>query len=127
MKLSKTKREALRQRFCGCCAFCGSELPIRGWHAEFIGEEYISDGYVAVCPECREAKGNATPEAFRAILAEQVERAQRHSINFRTALRFGLVCKVKEPVKFWFERQPTDNKTTVRTSPSLSYGISPAA
>lgn len=103
MNLSKRKREALREQFRGRCAFCGSKLPAREWHAEFIGEEYVQGGIAPVCTECRTAKGNASPEAFRALLAEQVERAQRHSANFRTALRFGL-CRVKaDPVVFWFE------------------------
>lgn len=114
MNLSKNKREALRNQFGGCCAYCGEQLPDRGWHAEIIDEEYISSGIAAVCRDCRVAKGNATPEAFRAILAEQVERAQRNSINFRTALRFGLVCKVKEPVQFWFERQKRSQATSAR-------------
>lgn len=121
MRLSKNKREALRQQFNGCCAYCGNELPDRGWHAEAIGEEYVSGGLAAVCTDCREAKGSATPEAFRSILAEQVERAQRSSINFRTALRFGLVCKVKEPVLFWFERQQMSQFTTARPYAASAY------
>lgn len=121
MRLSKNKREALRQQFNGCCAYCGNELPDRGWHAEAIGEEYVSGGLAAVCTDCREAKGSATPEAFRSILAEQVERAQRSSINFRTALRFGLVCKVKEPVLFWFERQQMPQFTTARPYAASAY------
>ncbi|MEA5217536.1 HNH endonuclease [Enterobacter cloacae] len=108
MKLSSVKREALRMQFGGCCAFCGSELPVRGWHAEFIGEDFVVGGVVAACTDCRNSKGNATPEAFRALLAGQVERAKRHSANFRTALRFGLVCSVKTPVRFWFERYPAE-------------------
>lgn len=105
MRLSKNEREALSEKFNGCCAYCGYKLPKRGWHAELIGEEYVSGGIVAVCTDCRVSKGNATPEAFRALVAEQVERARRHSINFRTALRFGLVCQVAAPVQFWFERE----------------------
>lgn len=106
MSLSKTKREVLRRQFGGCCVFCGNTLPPRGWHADYIGEEYVSGGIAAICTDCRVAKGNATPEAFRTIIAEQVERAQRHSVNFRTALRFGLVSHVDTPVQFWFERYP---------------------
>ena len=104
MKLTKNKREELRMQFGGCCAFCGSKLPDRGWHAEMIGEEYFSGGIAGICTECRTAKRNASPEAFRAMLAEQVERAQRHSVNFRTALRFGLVSETASPVVFWFEK-----------------------
>lgn len=104
MRFSKKRREVLRMQYGGRCALCGDILPERGWHAEYLGKEYVSEGYGAVCTDCRTTKGNASPEAFRAILAEQVERARRGSINFRTALRFGL-CHVKvEPVVFWFEK-----------------------
>lgn len=127
MNLSKNKREALRNQFGGCCAYCGEQLPDRGWHAELIGEEYISGGLAAVCRDCRVTKGNATPEAFRAILAEQVERAQRSSINFRTALRFGLVCKVKEPVQFWFERQQRSQSMTTRPYTASAFLNNPQA
>lgn len=104
MKLTKQKREELRMQFGGGCAFCGSELPARGWHAERIGEDCVSGGLVAVCSECRSSRGNTSPEAFRLLLSEQVERAQRHSVNFRTALRFGLVSETAAPVVFWFEK-----------------------
>lgn len=112
MRLSKNKREALGQKFGGCCAYCGDKLPARGWHAELIGDEYVSGGMVPVCPDCRVSKGNASPEAFRALLIEQVERAQRHSINFRNAMRFGLVCQVKTEVNFWFEREQSSRMSS---------------
>ena len=120
MNLSKRKREALREQFRGRCAFCGSNLPAREWHAEFIGESYVQGGIAPVCTECRCTKGNASPEAFRALLAEQVERARRHSANFRTALRFGL-CRVKaepDPVVFWFERCESSHATS--SAPTLT-------
>ncbi|KMV67464.1 hypothetical protein WB66_23865 [bacteria symbiont BFo1 of Frankliniella occidentalis] len=118
MNLTKRKREALREQFRGRCAFCGSQLPSREWHAEFIGEDFVQGGIAAVCTECRCAKGNASPEAFRALLAEQVERARRHSANFRTAVRFGL-CDVRaEPVVFWFER--CESSAGVTRSPTLT-------
>ncbi|MEN4610301.1 HNH endonuclease [Pantoea agglomerans] len=127
MHLSKNKREALRNQFDGCCAYCGEGLPVRGWHAELIDEKYVRGGIAAVCTECRAVKGTATPEAFRAILADQVERAQRSSINFRTALRFGLVCKVKEPVQFWFERQQRSKAIIARPYTVSTYPNSPQA
>jgi hypothetical protein len=117
MNLTKRKREALREQFRGRCAFCGSKLPAREWHAELIGEDYVQGGIAPVCKECRTTKGNASPEVFRALLAEQVERAQRHSANFRTALRFGL-CHIKaEPVVFWFEQ--CESSPAVTSAPTL--------
>lgn len=124
MNLSKRKRDAVREQLSGRCAFCGSTLPAKDWHAEYIGKNYINGGIAAVCTECRTSKGNASPEVFRTILAEQVVKAQRHSVNFRTALRFGL-CHVKaEPVVFWFERcasaQPARQILTLKKSHSQS-------
>lgn len=124
MNLTKRKREALREQFRGRCAFCGSKLPAREWHAEIIGEDYVQGGIAPVCTECRSAKGNATPEAFRALLAEQIERARRHSINFRTALRFGL-CHIKaEPVIFWFERCESSHAITPTPTPTSPHSNS---
>lgn len=127
MRLSKTKREELRLQFGGGCAYCGSELPNRGWHAEVIGEEFVESGLVAICTECWSSKGKASPDAFRAMLEGQVERAQRHSINFRMALRFGLVSPTKTPVKFWFEYYPARQKHMPHSSSVHSDGISPVA
>ncbi|AVF38192.1 HNH endonuclease [Rahnella sikkimica] len=124
MKLTKRKREVLRTKFGGCCAFCGSDLPARGWHVEDIGEVYVDDGIAPVCTECHSSRGNASPEAFRSMLAEQVERAERHSINFRTALRFGLVSPTLTPVKFWFERCIAERSESTSVS---SLNISSAA
>lgn len=127
MNLSKRKREALREQFRGRCAFCGSQLPARGWQAEFIGEDYVQGGIAPVCKECSATKGNASPEAFRELLAEQVERAQRHSANFRTALRFGL-CRVKaEPVVFWFESFQSSNAITPAPTLVTSQNTASAA
>ena len=104
MKLSKNTREKLRNKFGCSCAFCGSSLSLTGWHAEQIGEEYVYGGLVAICKDCRTTKGNATTEAFRESLQQQVKKAQRHSVNYRTALRFGLVSETTDPVVFWFEK-----------------------
>lgn len=104
MHLSKTKREALRRQFSGCCAYCGETLPAHGWHAEAISKEFVQGGIAPVCTSCRTIKGSSTPDEFRTLLAEQVDRAMRHSINFRTAMRFGLVSQRVQRVEFWYQR-----------------------
>ncbi|WP_244964711.1 HNH endonuclease [Pantoea stewartii] len=116
MKLTKNKREALRKKFKGCCAFCGSDLPDRGWTAEYIGEEYVAGGIATVCSDCRTSKGSLSPEQYRVVIAEQLERAKRHSSNLREALRYGLIIDAKKPVKFWFEKQDELKATSPTTS-----------
>ena len=36
MQLSKPQRDVLRMKFGGMCAYCGSELPEKGWHADHV-------------------------------------------------------------------------------------------
>ena len=36
MNLTKIQRETLRMKFGGRCAYCGCELPERGWHADHV-------------------------------------------------------------------------------------------
>lgn len=127
MRLTKRTREELRMKFGGCCAFCGTDLPERGWHAETIDTEFLSDDLVPACVECSSARGNASVEAFRVLLSKQVDRAQRHSVNFRTALRFGLVSETSSPVVFWFERYTSRKSAAARTSVVPTYSQSPSA
>lgn len=103
-------------KFGGRCAFCGTDLPVRGWHAETMEVGVMSDDLIPVCDECSSSRGNASTEAFRALLSEQVTRAQRHSVNFRTALRFGLISETAAPVVFWFEKYVSKSSTVVRPS-----------
>ena len=36
MKLTRPQREELRMKFGGRCAYCGCELPEKGWHADHV-------------------------------------------------------------------------------------------
>lgn len=133
MKLNKKQREELRMKFGGRCAYCGCELPEKGWHADHveaihrkleIDEEARSQGKWKLkqtgesfrpqhdtlenmnpaCAPCNLFKSVFDIEEFRNQIQLQAERGLRASVNFRTAERFGLVEIVNKPVVFWFER-----------------------
>lgn len=36
MKLTKAQRDVLRMKFGGKCAYCGVDLPEKGWHADHV-------------------------------------------------------------------------------------------
>lgn len=36
MALTKKQRAELRMKFGGRCAYCGCELPEKGWHADHV-------------------------------------------------------------------------------------------
>lgn len=143
LKLTKEERESLRAMF-GCrCAYCGCNLPEKGFHADHVeavyrefvifrgssGEKKIKqtgevykkendriENFFPSCAKCNIFKSTFTIEEFRQEISLQVERARQYSVNFRTAERFGLITVNKpEPIVFWFEKY--------RSDPSFSGGL----
>ncbi|MBL0907835.1 HNH endonuclease [Pectobacterium carotovorum] len=132
MKLSKKQREELRMKFGGRCAYCGCELPEKGWHADHVEatlrkwhfgerkangtraiiytgdhwkpENDVLDNLFPACAPCNLFKATFSVEVFREQIAEQAERARQYSVNFRTAERFGQVQITRSPIVFWFEK-----------------------
>ncbi|EAB1659839.1 HNH endonuclease [Salmonella enterica] len=111
MALTKKQREKLRMKFGGRCAYCGCELPEKGWHADHV------QAVLRKSEQCMKAaeKGifrlkTTSLEMFRKQVSLQVERGRRSSVNFRTAERFGLISVVNKPVVFWFEQYEGENK-----------------
>ncbi|UVM87429.1 MAG: NinG protein [Bacteriophage sp.] len=139
MKLTKKQREELRMKFGGRCAYCGCELPEKGWHADHVepvlrkseqcmkaaakgifklkatGELYrpeaerLENLYPA-CAPCNLMKTSYSLEMFRKQVSLQVARGRKSSMNFRTAERFGLIAVVERPVVFWFEKYQEENE-----------------
>ncbi|MFT6910459.1 MAG: hypothetical protein ACJAS1_007188 [Oleiphilaceae bacterium] len=139
MALTKKQRVELKLKFGGKCAYCGCELPEKGWHADHVkpvlrlseidevgrskgifklkntGEvahrdrEHF-DNYYPSCAPCNLFKATWSIEGFRNQVSAQVSRAREYSVNFRTAERFGLIEPVSKPVIFWFETYLNDSE-----------------
>ena len=139
MALTKKQREKLRMKFGGRCAYCGCELPEKGWHADhvqavlrkseqcmkaaekrifrlkstgdvFRPEADCPENLVPACAPCNLLKTTYSLEMFRMQVSLQVERGRRSSVNFRTAERFGLIQVVNKPVVFWFEQYQRESE-----------------
>ncbi|GKX39554.1 MULTISPECIES: HNH endonuclease [Pectobacterium] len=137
MKLSKKQREKLRMKFAGRCAYCGCELPEKGWHADHVeavhrkleideearakgrwklkqtGESFrpendTLENMFPACAPCNLFKSVFDLEEFRRQIAFQTGRALKSSVNFRTAERFGQVQITPSPIVFWFEKYQTE-------------------
>lgn len=132
MKLSKVQREELRGMFGGRCAYCGCELPEKGWHADHVqaafrkwefgerradgtrkiiysGEHWkpendVQENLFPACAPCNLFKSTFSLEDFRENIAAQADRARQYCVNFRTAERFGQVQVTASPIVFWFEQ-----------------------
>ncbi|HDL7920008.1 TPA: HNH endonuclease [Yersinia enterocolitica] len=133
-KITKKQRAQLREMFGGKCAYCGCELPERGWHADHIepvirklesvrlppgtgfthklvttGEMHRPEldsieNLYPSCAPCNIFKASMSLESFRSEISEQMGRLKGKSVNYRTAFRFGQVIETPSPVIFWFEK-----------------------
>lgn len=127
MKLTPKQRSVLRMKFGGRCAYCGCELPEKGWHADHVeavlrkwrfgkdlqtiatGEHWrpeydVMENLFPACAPCNLFKATFPVEEFREQVSEQVARARQYSVNFRTAERFSQIKVTQTPIVFWFER-----------------------
>lgn len=127
MALTKAERAALRAKFDGCCAYCGSPLPDR-WHADHIEPVVRNDwfkraGFPAethrppdhperdtvenmnpACPPCNIDKHSLSLEHWRELMQRSNEVLMRDVSTFRRAVRYGLVELKSEPIVFHFEK-----------------------
>jgi hypothetical protein len=63
------------------------------------------ENIVPACAPCNLFKSVFSVEEFRTEIQQQVHRARKTSVNFRTAERFGMIQINIEPIKFWFETE----------------------
>lgn len=129
MALSKKKREALRMKFGGRCAYCGCELNTK-WQADhvipvvreskwvrldngsskcvptgkmFRPENDTEANLFPTCSQCNNDKHAASLEEWRARLSDLLGVCQRNHSAYRHALRFGLIQPTPKPIVFYFE------------------------
>ncbi len=127
-------------KFGGKCAYCGGDLPLKGWHVDHVApiireskidrekhaqgefrlvqtgrcerpENETFENYWPSCAPCNLFKSVYDIESWRSEIALQVERARKQSFNFRFAELFGLVQQTGNPVIFWFEKFQAENKS----------------
>ena len=115
MNLSPKQRLKLRIKFGGFCAYCGIELPFKGWHADHVISVHRIAGNLRrplndrlnnlypACAACNLDKHSMCLESWRKVLANKVNVC-RYDSAFRHAERFGLIVEVKKPIVFWFEQ-----------------------
>ena len=129
MQLSKKKREALRLKFGGRCAYCGCELGPR-WQADHVvpvvrkfewqeqadgsskavstGEMHhpendTEENLLPACPPCNNDKHACDLEGWRRRLEDLLGVCQRNHSAYRHALRFGLLEPKPRRIVFFFE------------------------
>ena len=131
--MTPKRREDLRMMFGGRCAYCGCELPVKGWHADHVEpviretkwvrstdakpgrfvptgtllrpQNDTDDNLFPACRACNIDKGSSPLEDWRGWLQDRmVDSLRKQVANFRHAERFGIVKISREPLVFWFEK-----------------------
>ena len=100
----------------GRCAYCGCEIPLKGFHVDhrdpcYRGcqegrdpNSYTLDELEPACPRCNRWKSVHSVDQFRYEIAAQIERIRRDAPGFRLAEDFGLIQVSQTRVVFYFER-----------------------
>jgi hypothetical protein len=124
---SKKQKAALREKYDGRCAYCGSEL--KNMHADHLrpvtrittdpwskplpaAERYLINpennvvsNMMPACAPCNLHKGGYSLEGWRDMIQRSAEIVAREKSAFRAGVRFGLIEVKSGPVVFYFERQ----------------------
>lgn len=104
--ITKGVRDYIKNKHNGRCGYCGCEPIIM--HIDHIkpvsaGGTDDVDNLMPSCAQCNNFKSSSSLETFRNELQQQVIRAEKYSVNFRMAKKFGLIVFVDKPIKFYFE------------------------
>lgn len=113
-KLNKSERKIVYDKCKGHCAYCGCEIPFKGFHVEHIrcmrNYEFTDDTVDTIenmlpsCASCNRYKSTYDLETFRRMLSGIPKRLARDVSTYNIALRFGMIEEHNEPIKFYFEK-----------------------
>lgn len=127
MKINKTTRIKIQNKY-GCkCAYCGCELQ-KGWHIDHLEpivrdskwnkdkgrfeqtgicrkpENETLENYNPSCASCNIQKNSFTVEQFRANIKKFIISLNKYSTQYKFAKRYGLISENDIEVKFYFEK-----------------------
>lgn len=122
-----TKRERVKAKFGGKCAYCGEMLGDR-WHVDHMEpiqrdmkwdgmkSKMVHTGECAhpsrkteenefpACIPCNMNKSSLPLEYWRKQIEARLEALNKYSTDYRVAKRFWQVKETPSPVRFYFER-----------------------
>lgn len=111
--IKKSIREQVYKKYDGHCAYCGCELEFKDMQCDHLFSVYRAhgmydnineiDNLMPSCRQCNYYKNTFTLEQFRKELSTIMERV-RKPLNYRLAVKYGMVEETKWDGKFYFER-----------------------
>lgn len=125
--IPKKIRKIVYQKYNGHCAYCGCEIPEKGFNVDHLhclrNYEYTEEftgidvhdisNMMPACGSCNRYKATMDLETFREQLQKIPDRLKRDVCTYNIAVRFGLVQEKREPIKFYFEKMKKTGMTEV--------------
>ena len=111
--IPKSVRKLVYQKYNGHCAYCGCEIPEKGFNVDHLhcirNYEYSEDVHdignlMPACGSCNRYKATMDIETFRQQLQKIPGRLKRDVCTYNIALRYGMVKEGIDPIKFYFEK-----------------------
>lgn len=103
--IPKHIRDEVRQKFGGCCAYCGMTLR-KSFHVDHVipvasgGIDDIAN-YFPACGKCNAFKSDWSLERFR----QEIENQVLTHLRFAIAVKFDTVTIQPKKIEFHFEKQ----------------------
>lgn len=106
--IKKEYRKMLYNEFGGKCGYCGVGLD-GNYHIDHMnpirkGGKSVMQNYIVACPSCNIQKATLTVEQFRDELIKKHNKLKRDDAKYRALLRYGVIEKKKDTIKFHFEK-----------------------
>lgn len=123
-RLTKAERQAVYDKCKGHCAYCGCEIPFKGFHVDHVkclrNYEYMDEllgievdgieNMLPSCSSCNRYKATFDLETFRKMLSGIPKRLARDVSTYNIAVRFNMIEEHDEPIIFYFERMVDDEE-----------------
>ena len=114
-RLSAKERNDFYKMYGGRCAYCGTQITLRGMQIDHLkplaicGED-TKENMLPACRSCNKYKHTLDVEGFREYLSGIPKRVRRDDIAFQVGERYGLLQENKVPVVFYFEKVRENEK-----------------
>lgn len=112
-KLTQEERQAVYDKCCGNCAYCGKHIEFRDMQVDHVialrkgGADSI-DNMLPACRSCNHYKSTLTLEQFRTAIERMPQVLERDCVTYKIAKRFGIVQEGIKSVKFYFESEASE-------------------
>lgn len=139
--MSKINRTEVFNKFGGKCAYCGCDLPHKGWHVDHVEpcrrewktdydfdkqktirkqtgfthpERNVIENMVPACASCNINKHSESVESFRDLIQNFINSLNQYSVQYRFAKRYGLVSETGVKVEFYYEKYQREKESEAK-------------